>query len=297
MNHPIEDILLFTKIAETKTFSQIAIKLDLAVSTITRKISSLEEKLGVKLVIVNHDGFQLTEAGKKLYTKFAHYNFTLEKELDEILSNRSNYQITLNLLLPTLLFSIIPAESFRKILVATPELKLKINIFNGFELPATYNDYDLIIVGTLPESKQFFPRKIFTAKSRLYCSSNYASYYGLPKTIEELAEHKSRILSFTNEVNITSELDRRTTQISSTSSIFGLSINNIDFMNSDHFIIESIQGNRILADGGINVLPGFYCKEYPSYCLKNYYRTSKILDKVESALLNLIETNKQLLDL
>ncbi len=296
MNYPLEDILFFTKIAESRSLNEAAAKLEVAVSTLSRHINTLEEKLGTQLLITTYNGFELTEDGKKLYSKFAHYNYQLETEFTNLMSDHNRHQITLSLLLPVLVFSIVPPNAFSALLNANPGVKLSINIFNGFDLPIVYNDYDLIIVNSLPENKQFYPRKIFSSKSRLYCNPDYIKNYGMPQTVSELSQHGERIISFSKQITLIHENQGESWTITENSSFSGLSTNTINFMNSGHFIIESVQGNRIIKEGNINLMPEYFVHEYTVYILKNYYRKSKLLDKIERELLSLITNYRHLIN-
>lgn len=65
----INSLIIFHKIAETNNFSKASIILDIPISTISRKISKLEDDLKQKLFIRNTRKIHLTAEGQALYDK------------------------------------------------------------------------------------------------------------------------------------------------------------------------------------------------------------------------------------
>ena len=62
----LEKLRLFVALAGEKSYSAAARKLFLSHSTLSRAVSSLEDELGVKLVLTNKHSISLTPAGKAL---------------------------------------------------------------------------------------------------------------------------------------------------------------------------------------------------------------------------------------
>ena len=58
---------IFCKVAQSKSYSEAAEKLDLSVANISTQITNLEEQLGLKLFNREKKGVTLTEDGKELY--------------------------------------------------------------------------------------------------------------------------------------------------------------------------------------------------------------------------------------
>lgn len=289
MNYSIDEILSFAKIAEFTTFKDAAIQLGVAATTLSRKIGILEEKLGKKLLITSRDGIQLTPFGRKLAAKFNHYNSQISNELTNLLSNHDNYLYHVNLLLPAVAFVFLSPLHIKRIAESQPNVRLNIHTFSGFELPIDCDKkYDLIITGYLPDTSQFYIKKINSIKSWLYCSPKYAKRYGLPQTTEELKEHISRIACLRPTLQLTDTRNNMSELITDSPVISGSVINTIGFLNSDHFIIESAQKQLILQEGNIAVLSNYFVYEYIGYLLKNYTKHNSIVDKVEHDLLTVL---------
>jgi DNA-binding transcriptional LysR family regulator len=65
----LNDIVVFTKVAETKSFTGAADALGLPKSTVSRKLAQLEERLGVRLVQRTTRKLALTEIGEMYYER------------------------------------------------------------------------------------------------------------------------------------------------------------------------------------------------------------------------------------
>src|ERR1700760_4384132 len=65
----LNDIVVFTKVAETKSFTGAAELLGLPKSTVSRKLAQLEERLGVRLVQRTTRKLALTDIGEMYYQR------------------------------------------------------------------------------------------------------------------------------------------------------------------------------------------------------------------------------------
>ena len=65
----IDGMRLFARVVETGSFSEAARRLNLAPSSISRQIASLEERLGVRLMHRTTRTLSLTEAGQLYYER------------------------------------------------------------------------------------------------------------------------------------------------------------------------------------------------------------------------------------
>src|SRR5437588_539147 len=67
----LNDIVVFTKVVETKSFTGAAEQLGLPKSTVSRKLAQLEERLGVRLVQRTTRKLALTDIGEAYYARCA----------------------------------------------------------------------------------------------------------------------------------------------------------------------------------------------------------------------------------
>src|SRR5678815_2067472 len=67
----LNDIVVFTKVVETKSFTGAAEQLGVPKSTVSRKVAQLEERLGVRLVQRTTRKLALTDIGEAYYERAA----------------------------------------------------------------------------------------------------------------------------------------------------------------------------------------------------------------------------------
>src|SRR5262245_43991131 len=67
----LNDIVVFTKVVETRSFTGAADQLGLPKSTVSRKLAQLEERLGVRLVQRTTRKLALTDIGEAYYERCA----------------------------------------------------------------------------------------------------------------------------------------------------------------------------------------------------------------------------------
>ncbi len=291
MNYSIDDILFFAKVVEFNTFKEAANELELAATTLSRRINALEDKLGKKLLITTRDGFQLTPLGQELAIRFKSYNAQISNELTNLLSNQDNYLYHVNLLLPAVAFVFLSPLHIKRMLESQSNVRLNIHTFSGFELPVDCEKkYDLVITGYLPDTSQFYIKKINSIKSGLYCSPAYVERYGMPQTPDELKSHTNRIACLRPTLQLIKTETGVSELITDNPVISGTVINTLGFLNSGHFIVESSQHARIiLQKGNLAVLPEYFVHEYIGYLLKNSAKQNDIVDKIEHELLTVLQ--------
>ncbi len=291
MNYPIENILFFIKVAEFETLKDAATSLDMAPSTIGRRISILEEELGEKLLITNRNGLTLTPFGQKLYHQFASYHYQMEQDVIDYLNEKGNLETSVNILLPFIAFNSLPPESIVQIINQYPGIQLNFNLYNGFDIPLTPDsEIDLILSYLCPDNPYFTAQIIASTTTKLYCNHEYIKRYGLPKTIDELITHQRRITSLTNTIQLTHSLNGENYLISKKPVITNLGVNPINYLHSGYFIIESGQGQKILENSGVEVLPEYNVSTYEVYMIKNQIRYNPLLDKIGLDLINIINS-------
>lgn len=70
---PFAELLAFVKVADCGSFTRAAIELDVAHSGLSRQVMQLEKELGYRVFTRTGRGVRLTEAGRGLYERAAHF--------------------------------------------------------------------------------------------------------------------------------------------------------------------------------------------------------------------------------
>lgn len=192
MESELDDARTFAQVVEQASFSAVARKAGVPVSTVSRKIARLEARLGVRLLARTTRKLALTDAGR-LY--LAHAVRAIE-ELDtgersvRALGTgpRGRVRITTPLGVARLLWPIVA-----EFLDAWPEVRVELDARER-RVDLVDEGYDLAIrTGELPDSS-LVARKLAESARQLFASAAYLARRGRPRTIAELATHDHVVL-------------------------------------------------------------------------------------------------------
>ncbi len=184
----LNDIVVFTKVVETKSFTGAADALGLPKSTVSRKLAQLEERLGVRLVQRTTRKLALTEIGEAYYERCSRIVADIaaaEQLVTDMQSTpRGRLRVTASVDFSTRFLGEIVAE----FLAQHPEINVELEatdrivdlIEDGFDLAVRF--------GQMPEST-LIARKLCSLHLILCASPAYLARRGAPQTVEELDEH------------------------------------------------------------------------------------------------------------
>ena len=184
----LNDIVVFTKVVETKSFTGAAEQLGLPKSTVSRKLAQLEERLGVRLVQRTTRKLALTDIGRAYYERASRIVADLASAeqlvMDMQSTPRGRLRVTAPIDLSTLFLGSIVAE----FIAAHPEINVELDasdrvvdlIEEGFDVGIRF--------GQLPEST-LIARKLATFEPVLVASPAYLARRPAPTSIEELEDH------------------------------------------------------------------------------------------------------------
>lgn len=199
----LDDIMLFIRLVEVGSFSQLARLIDSSQATVSRRIQSLEENLGLSLLNRNQRHLEVTTDGQLLYEQFKKPAIDLEGSWQRVCEElQDELQGTLRLALTT--------EGARDIIL--PQLQFFLRSYPRARLHVTFTTaaihlvkqhYDLAISSTLPDSTTHEVITLGKFKFKAYASPAYVAKYGQPTTLDELTSfhHCIGSLGFAGEEN------------------------------------------------------------------------------------------------
>jgi len=188
-----DKLKIFHAVAEAGSFTSATVILNTSQSAISRQIQSLEEELNVKLFERHARGLTLTENGEYVY-KTAHDVISKLKEVETSLGDQKNK--------PTGKIIITTVRSFgthwltpriREFMTLNPEIEVEL-IFDDKELDLSTRQADIGIFMRRPKQLNYIQRKLIDIHYHIYGSYKYLEKYGMPKTINDLNNH--RFISF-----------------------------------------------------------------------------------------------------
>ncbi|MEE4377571.1 MAG: LysR family transcriptional regulator [Candidatus Competibacteraceae bacterium] len=184
-----EDLQAFVAVVETGSFTAAAERLDMAKSAVSRRVSGLEERLGVQLLRRTTRRLSLTETGHHFYERSARVLADLEEAESAVLQEHGELRGTLRVALP-LSFGVrhmsAPVAEFSR---RHPRLRFDLDL-NDRRVDLIGEGMDLAVrIGQLADST-LIARRLFDARTVVCGSQDYFNRYGMPQTPDELIDHQ-----------------------------------------------------------------------------------------------------------
>lgn len=239
----LEDMAMFTRIVDAGGIGKAAEQLNIAKSAVSRRLSELEHRLGVQLLVRSTRSYKLTEAGRLYYQRTQNILDDVS-ELNELASgNKVSIEGTLKISAP-LSFGLMHLSPLIDAYAKQYEDLI-------FQLDFTDRHVDLIEegielairIGNLPDSN-IQAKRITPIKHVICASPDYLDKFGTPKTPTELQNHAFLQYGLLNDKKIQIEDKNGNNQILATPS--KITANNGDFLK-----LMAMQGH------GITYLPTF----------------------------------------
>ena len=178
----------FLQVIESGSFSAASDKLNLSVATVARQVTSLEDRLGVKLLNRSTRSMSLTEVGvlysqrtRELMREFDTIKrevLTFQKDVKGVLRVHLRHSVGTQVIVPAL----------PKFLQAHHDLKVDVTLTDKRADLVTEGIDVAVWLGKLEDSS-LIARKLTPGRRLICCSPKYAKEHGLPASPEELSKH------------------------------------------------------------------------------------------------------------
>ena len=189
-----EDIQAFVAVVEAGSFTAAAERLNTAKSAVSRRVSALEERLGVQLLRRTTRVLNLTDTGKSFYEHGTRILSDLEEAEAAVQQEHGELRGTLRIALP-LSFGVRhmcgPIAAFSR---QHPKVKFDLDL-NDRRVDLIEENVDMALrIGRLSDSS-LIARRLFDVKGVVCASPAYLHARGEPQSPEELADHDCLIYS------------------------------------------------------------------------------------------------------
>lgn len=185
MHTLLRDMPLFVEVAKHKSFTLAAEALDMYVSTLSRRIALLEEKLGVPLFLRSTRHVELTESGRLLYERCRYILTETQNLYDEVVQNMTRPAGLVRLAVPADVYHTYLWGAASKFAAQWPEISLHLSFTNRW-IDLLSEPFDLDIrVGKLPDS-DLRARKLITMEPGLYASRDFLRSHPMPHAPKDL---------------------------------------------------------------------------------------------------------------
>lgn len=191
MNYPdirFQDLQLFVSVVELPSIARVAEHFETTSSTVSRRLKSLEESLGVRLIDRTTRSQHVTQAGEKFYRHCQRMLQEIEELSGAIHEQREQAEGHLSVYAPSELFSFLINELTSQFTERYP--KLRVEFISGAVKPRLLEDsIDVMIYIDEPRDSSFVARKITTASTNYFASPDYIERMGKPLSPRDMVHH------------------------------------------------------------------------------------------------------------
>ncbi len=186
-------LVVFAKVVEANSFSKAARILTMPISTVSRRVSELEDSLGVRLLERSTRSLRLTDIGAEIF-EHAQRSAELQDAVENIVSNK------LSDIAGSIRITSAPSISDTVIMPLTlafqaayPNVKIECFVTDRF-VDLIMEGIDIALrIGSMKDSS-LFARKVLSYREILVASPDYLTKVVPPEKPEDLLQH--RLLSF-----------------------------------------------------------------------------------------------------
>tara|TARA_R110002049_G_scaffold7928_5_gene44509 strand:- start:2653 stop:3594 length:942 start_codon:yes stop_codon:yes gene_type:complete len=184
----LNEMAIFAIVVSSGSFTKAAEKLKLPKSTVSRKVSQLEKRIGVRLINRTTRNLKPTETGK-LYFSQCQKMLEQAEEADRIVNNmQSEPSGLLRISTPLAFGTPFFIDVIKQFLERYPKVNVEI-ISDNKQVDMLEQEVDIAFrIGPLSDSS-LIARNIGTARLSLCASPEYIKKNGKPKSIQELEKH------------------------------------------------------------------------------------------------------------
>ncbi len=194
MDIDANDLLLFARIVEAGSFSRAAQRAGLPKSTLSRRLSQLEARLGERLLLRTTRRLVLTEFGTGLLEHARQVDTEVEAATAFAQNRQASPSGRLRISAPGDFANLILTHLIAQFVARYPAIRLEIDL-SPRRVDLLGENFDLAIrVGDLPDDATLAARRIATFSTGLYAAPAYTALRGLPDDPEALMRHDALCL-------------------------------------------------------------------------------------------------------
>jgi DNA-binding transcriptional LysR family regulator len=181
-------IELFVLAGEQGSFTAAAAVAGVTPAAVSRSISRLEERLGVRLFVRTTRQIRLTDGGQAYFEQCRQALSQLVEAEREVTGQQAKPAGKLRISVPTPYAHFRLLEKLAAFRLQYPEVQVEVHISNR-NIDFAEEGYDLAVRGRLPQDSTLIARKLEDAALVLVASPGYLKRRGKPKSLEDLSTH------------------------------------------------------------------------------------------------------------
>ncbi|KYN83193.1 LysR family transcriptional regulator [Vibrio cidicii] len=188
MINQFADLPVFVTVVDCGSFSQAAKQLNLTKSAVSKRISHLEDGLGIRLLNRTTRKLSLTEAGQRYYDYASQALSLAKRGVDAVSELHGSPQGRLKITAPMTFGVLHVAPLISEFLGRYPEVEIDLQLEDKM-VDLVEGGFDLgIRIGHLPDSN-LIAKRLAPCRTVLCASPSYVEKMGAPQKPADLADH------------------------------------------------------------------------------------------------------------
>jgi len=188
------DLLLYARVVDERSFSRAAERLALPKSTVSRRVSALERQLGERLLLRTTRKLTVTDFGLAVLEHGRH----VAEDVAAAEALAHNLQIKpsgrLRVTMPSDLANVVLAPFLAQFALDYPAISLEVDLSARF-VDLVGENFDVAIrMGDLRDDATLAARKVAVFSVSLYAAPSYLARRGMPSEPEALMEHDALLV-------------------------------------------------------------------------------------------------------
>ncbi|MFM2587483.1 LysR family transcriptional regulator [Vibrio sp. TBV020] len=182
----IDDLYLFCCVVEEGSLLAASKKLHLPVSTMSRRLSALEQRLNTRLLEKKGRELVATQSGSEAFEALRSGMESIETGFGEMVSETQEVSGKIKLAIPHNFYRAFIGDVVEQFLVDYPKVTLDLVLSQQQVIPQT--DRDLLITFDLTEMDDMIARPLFKARHGFFASPEYLAKAGEVTTLQQLSQ-------------------------------------------------------------------------------------------------------------
>ena len=187
MKYDLKDIITFTVVANLRSFTKAAEKLEISKSVVTTRINDFERAIGMKLLARTTKDVNLTTDGQS-FLNYCNAVLKRVENLNDFLDSAKEISGKLKIVLPPYFSRYHVVPYLKEFLEQYPKLNLDMTLTEN-PINIIEEGYDLQIRIQVPSEENLEVAKLMMNKKIVCASADYIAKYGKPKTPQDLLKH------------------------------------------------------------------------------------------------------------
>lgn len=190
MHLDANDLILFARVMEAGSFSRAAFRVGMPKSTLSRRITQLESRLGERLLIRSTRKLAMTEFGERIFEHGQRLVEETEAATAMVQHRQETPRGLLRVSIPPDFAEMDLTPLLLRFASAYPEVRLELDISpRRVDIIAERFDLAIRAASQLPDDTMLVARRLCDMTLHLYASPAYLNRYGEPQRPDDLPAH------------------------------------------------------------------------------------------------------------